>query len=48
MLFKRHLELKDQIQNKLGLKHLVNAPQQPYNKLKDQIQNKLGLKLGNI
>ena len=36
--------LKDQIQNKLGLKHFKTPVDFQVNTLKDQIQNKLGLK----
>ena len=36
--------LKDQIQNKLGLKHVQNSGYAILKFLKDQIQNKLGLK----
>ena len=38
-------KLKDQIQNKLGLKQQIMNGDQMYGFLKDQIQNKLGLKL---
>ena len=37
-------ELKDQIQNKLGLKPRCRTKNIHTNSLKDQIQNKLGLK----
>ena len=37
--------LKDQIQNKLGLKQQILIHMIRNGKLKDQIQNKLGLKL---
>ena len=37
--------LKDQIQNKLGLKPNTFTKSSPSSLLKDQIQNKLGLKL---
>mgnify|MGYP006447471597 CR=1 FL=1 len=37
--------LKDQIQNKLGLKHSLGISKEDVEELKDQIQNKLGLKL---
>ena len=38
-------KLKDQIQNKLGLKLLLPLHEDNHISLKDQIQNKLGLKL---
>ena len=41
----RETQLKDQIQNKLGLKHDKLSQQELDYILKDQIQNKLGLKL---
>ena len=41
------MKLKDQIQNKLGLKHARFAGTSTSGMLKDQIQNKLGLKPPN-